>query len=146
MTLHASWSSSSGSLVHGILQAKILEWVVLSFSWGSSQPRDQTQVSCTVGRFFTVWATRKAQNILPGFKQIFILVFYGCWEKWFLFKVKSANKKKFSKFEYIMAKLTVELFLSSYLNILFPIYVKIFIDYWNSCRRLSHFPLTNCYD
>ena len=39
--------------VHGILQAGILEWVAFPFSMGSSQPRDQTQVSCTTDRFFT---------------------------------------------------------------------------------------------
>ena len=39
--------------VHGILQARILEWVAFPFSWGSSQPRDGTQVSCIAGRFFT---------------------------------------------------------------------------------------------
>ena len=39
--------------VHGILQATILEWVAFPFSRGSSQPRDQTQVSHTAGRFFT---------------------------------------------------------------------------------------------
>ena len=39
--------------VHGILQAKILEWVVFPFSRGSPQPRDQTQVSCAAGRFVT---------------------------------------------------------------------------------------------
>ena len=39
--------------VHGILQARILEWVAFSFSRGSSQPRDRTQASCTVGGFFT---------------------------------------------------------------------------------------------
>ena len=49
--------------VHGILQARILEWVAVPFSRGSSQPRDQTQVSCIAGRFFTSWATRKR---LPG--------------------------------------------------------------------------------
>ena len=38
--------------VHGILQARILEWVAFPFSRDSSQPRDQTQVSCVVGRFF----------------------------------------------------------------------------------------------
>ena len=42
------------SCVHGILQARILEWVAISFSKGPSQPRDRTQVSCTAGRFFTV--------------------------------------------------------------------------------------------
>ena len=45
---------------HGILQARILEWVAVLFSKGSSQLRDQTQVSHTVGRFFTSWATREA--------------------------------------------------------------------------------------
>ena len=39
--------------VHGILQARILEWVGFSFSRGSSQPRNQTQVSCIAGGFFT---------------------------------------------------------------------------------------------
>ena len=39
--------------VHGILQARILEWVAFPFSRGSSQPRNQTWVSCTAGRFFT---------------------------------------------------------------------------------------------
>ena len=44
--------------VHGIFQAKILEWIAIPLSRGSSQPRDWTQVSCTAGRFFTIWATR----------------------------------------------------------------------------------------
>ena len=47
-----------GSSVHGILQAKILEWVAIPFSRGSSQPRDRNWVSCSVGRFFTIWATK----------------------------------------------------------------------------------------
>ena len=47
------------SSVHGILQARILEWVAISFSKGSYWPRDQTPVSCIVGRFFTSWATRE---------------------------------------------------------------------------------------
>ena len=42
--------------VHEILQARILGWVAFSFSRGSSQPRDQTQVSHIAGRFFTSWA------------------------------------------------------------------------------------------
>ena len=42
-----------GSSVHGTLQARVLEGVAISFSRGSSQPRDQTQVSCIAGRFFT---------------------------------------------------------------------------------------------
>ena len=45
--------SRPGSSVHGILQARILEWVAIPFSWGPSQPRDQARVSCTAGRLFT---------------------------------------------------------------------------------------------
>ena len=47
-------------IVHGILQARILEWVAVPFSRGSSQPRDWTQVSHIAGGLFTIWATSKA--------------------------------------------------------------------------------------
>ena len=50
-----------GYSVHGILQARILEWVTFPFSRESSQPRDQTQVSCIAGGFFTIWATSSVQ-------------------------------------------------------------------------------------
>ena len=45
---------------HGILQARILEWVTISFSRGSSRPRDRTRVSRIGGRRFNLWATREA--------------------------------------------------------------------------------------
>ena len=51
-----------GSSVHGILQARILEWVAIPFSRGSSWPRDLTYVSCFAGRFFTIWATWEAHT------------------------------------------------------------------------------------
>ena len=51
--------SLPGSSKHEILQARILEWVAISFSRGSSQPRDQTKVSCIAGRCFTLWAIRE---------------------------------------------------------------------------------------
>ena len=54
--------SPPDSSVHGILQARIQEWVAIPFSRGSSLPRDQTQVSCITGRFFTIWATREAHK------------------------------------------------------------------------------------
>ena len=62
-----SYSAVSDSLqplglVHGILQARILGWVAFPFSRGSSQPRDQIQVSHIAGRFFTSWASREAQE------------------------------------------------------------------------------------
>ena len=52
--------SAPGSSVHGILQARTLEWVAISSSRGSSQPRDRTQVCCIAGRFFTICATKEA--------------------------------------------------------------------------------------
>ena len=55
--------SLPGSSVHGIFQAIVLEWIAISFSSGTSQPRDGTQVSCIVDRCFTIWATREVQQI-----------------------------------------------------------------------------------
>ena len=49
-----------GYTVHGILQARILQWVAFLFFRGSSQPRDRTLISSIAGGFFTSWATRKA--------------------------------------------------------------------------------------
>ena len=46
--------SLPGSSLHGILQARILEWVAISFSRGSSQLRDRTWVSCIAGRHFNL--------------------------------------------------------------------------------------------
>ena len=62
--------------VHGIFQARILEWEAVFFSRRPSQPRDQTQVSCIAGRFFTSRATRKPKNTGVGslslLQQIFL--------------------------------------------------------------------------
>ena len=52
--------SLPGSPVHGIFQARVLEWVAISFSKRASQPRDQTQVFSIAGRRFTIWASREA--------------------------------------------------------------------------------------
>ena len=54
--------SLQGFSVHEIFQARVLEWVAISFSRESSQPRDRTWVSCIAGTHFTVWATREAQR------------------------------------------------------------------------------------
>ena len=64
--------SLPGSFVHGIFQPRVLEWVAIAFSRGSSQPRDQTQVSCIAGRRFTIWATREAggTHVKPIFKAL----------------------------------------------------------------------------
>ena len=52
--------------VHGLLQARILEWVAIPFSRESSQPRDWTWASCIAGRFFTSWATREVPEYWSG--------------------------------------------------------------------------------
>ena len=51
--------SLPGFSIHGIFQARVLDWGAISFSRGSSWPRDRTQVSCIAGRRFTLWATRE---------------------------------------------------------------------------------------
>ena len=56
--------SPPGSSIHGILQARILEWVAISFSRRSSQPRDRNPVSHIGGRCFNLWATRCLPLIL----------------------------------------------------------------------------------
>ena len=53
---------SARLLCHGILQARILEWVAISSSRESFRPRDWTQISSTEGRFFSIWATREAHS------------------------------------------------------------------------------------
>ena len=58
--------SPPGSSVHGILQARVLEWVAISFSSGSSPPRDRTQVSHIAGRRFNLWATREDLSIVTN--------------------------------------------------------------------------------
>ena len=67
--------SLPGSSLHGILQARILEWVAISFSRGSSWPRNRTWISCIAGRFFTDWAIREAQHMGRGGQR-------ECWVGW----------------------------------------------------------------
>ena len=68
--------SLPGSSVHGIFQARVLEWVAISFSRVSSWPKDQIQVSRIAGRRFNLWATREAKvylntsYLLPNSKEL----------------------------------------------------------------------------
>ena len=72
LTLATSWTicSPPSSSVHGILQARILEWVAISFSRGSFPPRNQTQISCTAGRFFTFLSALWLLNFLCDFSSL----------------------------------------------------------------------------
>ena len=121
--------SLPGFSVHGIFQARILEWVAIPFSRGSSQPRDWTWVSCTVGRFFTVWATiyvikyvfesakkiklrkdhlfviilgyfkKKYQNCLINKKEYFWDYFPWVWD-WFWELTGVSGQKQWPKYSY----------------------------------------------
>ena len=94
--------SLPGSSVHEIFQPRVLEWVAISFSRGSSQPKDRTQASCIVGRRFTVWATREVRQPRQHIKSrdtalltkvcivkamVFPVVMYGC-ESWTIEKAE----------------------------------------------------------
>ena len=66
------------SSVHGILKTRILEWIAISFSRGSSPPRARTWVSWIAGKFFTIWVTREAPNLVYLFLQIlYIFISFG---------------------------------------------------------------------
>ena len=63
------------TIVHRILQARILEWIAFPFSRRSFQPRDPTQVSCIAGRFFNSWATREAHIYIYMFIYIHLFIY-----------------------------------------------------------------------
>ena len=63
-------------IVHGILQARILEWAAFPFSRRSSQPRNRTQVSCIAGGFFTGWATKSTKQLLSRISQQIFRVWF----------------------------------------------------------------------
>ena len=81
------------SSVHGILWARILEWVAIPFSRGSSQPRDRTYVSCLAGRFFTTEPPGRHPTML--YLQIFFFFFFHLciFNSIFILSVKPSFKK-----------------------------------------------------
>ena len=65
--------SPPGSSVHGVLPARVLEWVAIPFSRGTSRSGDQTQVCCIAGKFFTIWDTfyqKYTENIIINSKTL----------------------------------------------------------------------------
>ena len=73
-----------GSSAHEILQARILEWIAIPLSKGSSPPRDQTKLSCIVDRFSTIWATKEALTLVTRISVLWNL------DKRRVFKIKLA--------------------------------------------------------
>ena len=88
---HSMNCSPSGFSVHGIFQARILEWVPFLFSRGSSWPRDRNWVSCIAGRFFTIWATREVLNP-PGTVGNFGRLMDWIMSWYFIFKINTAKE------------------------------------------------------
>ena len=104
--------SPPGCFIHEVFQARVLQWVAISFPRGSSWPRDQTQVSCLAGRCFIIWATSdlamtNLDSILinrdntwwtkvhPVKAMVFSVVIYGC-ESW---TIKRAEHWRTDAFE-----------------------------------------------
>ena len=79
--------SLPGSSIHGIFQARVLDWVAISFSRRSFQPRDQTQVSHIVGKHFTVWATR--EGLITRYFMVFAVALNGILNLIFLLSLAS---------------------------------------------------------
>ena len=104
-----------GFFVYGILQARILQWVGISFSRGSSRLRDCTQVFCIAGRFFTIWTTREAHMVplCPLPEEIFLnhkmdVEFY---QKIFLHLLRWSKLKIKNTFNLLMWYITLIIFL-----------------------------------
>ena len=77
--------------VHGILQARILEWVAFPFSRRSTRPRNWTGVSCTAGEFFTSWATREAHVLIVA-----LLIMEKTWDTTWMSNYRWIWKEKFN--------------------------------------------------
>ena len=108
--------SLPGSFAHGILQARILKWVPIPFSRGSSQPRDWTQFSCIAGRLFTIQAAKRRSPQPTKIDEVILLFF-----------LKFINKLVFS-FIRILCLCKEHSFTSIQYN-LFPLISVVFIRY-----------------
>ena len=101
------------SSVDGILQARILECVAIPFSRATSQPRDQTQVSCIAGGFLTIWATREVHLYiwiyLYLFFQLYIYILFQI-----LFHYRSLQDIEYSSLCYIVGLCWLSFFFNFY--------------------------------
>ena len=123
-----------GAFVHGILQARIMDRVAIPFSKWSSQPRDQTLVSCTAGEFFTVWATREVHFIVQSQLKSLTLE-YGT------LKRKSCNESSTDDKCYSRIITTsLLLFLDSSRGCVLYVFLSVFwVQFWTSKKWSSVF-------
>ena len=105
--------SLPGFSVRGIFQARVLEWVAISFSRGSSQARDPTQVFCVAGRRFTLWATRKPLKSMSNYLELYLVQNIPCICSFKPFRIKHfivlleytyVKKIAFTKFPWLWTK------------------------------------------
>ena len=111
--------SPPGSLVHGIFQAWIWGRVAISFSRGSSWPRDWTQVSCIVGRRFTIWATRELYCNRNSIHRIQIIM--SIWETCFFHFFLSPSGQAMVSFILIRFGWFILIFLKLFLNFFYVV-------------------------
>ena len=137
--------SPPGTSVHGILQARILEWVAISVSKRSSPPRDRTQVFCITGRFFTSWATKWEQKLCPKTERGMLGVFWGP-----LHPAETILCSSFPNWYPCCAHLQDLLQLvwwwSMWNLTLWPVYCPVEPQWWNLCGFLCCFCLLLCRD
>ena len=140
--------SLPGSSVHGILQARILEWVAIPFSRESSRLRDWTRVSCTADRFFTVWATKEEKMswfelnfvdkyiffTLPPFQLHFLVPFLM--DLNFLLIIEN------SYMAHYIANNTIKLY-NNLLSLLWIFYVLLYIHNFSMFQNYHHFECSN---
>ena len=86
-SLHPHGLEPASSPVHEILQERILEWVAIVFSRGSTRPRGGTRVCCIAGRFLTTWATREA----PPLCELLLILSVLSWFSWFSNDISDRN-------------------------------------------------------
>ena len=120
--------SPLGSSVHGILQARILVWVVIPFSRGSSHPRDRTQVCHTASRFFTTWATWEAPHNICVCVYIYTYMKYFYIRPYIFVSMSSINYQWF-------------FFINLYLFIIY-IYLSIYASLWTKLVEVMEFQLS----
>ena len=136
LLLHGVWPTRP--TLHGILQARILEWVAIPFYGGSPWPRDWTQASCIAGRFFTVWITREAPlplNPIPYQILLFLCVRYP-WIYLLLFFTIPPYSKLFPFLTWIIYSLGETSFILFYL---FPLELN--SSFWNIKLNVLSLPL-----
>ena len=92
------------SSVHGILQASILEWVAISFFRGSSWPNDWTGVSCIAGRFFTIWATKEAQE--KNQHKVTYVSMFGRFKNWIKTQILKRTCTISGSYRFLLAKVS----------------------------------------